>query len=120
MLTGHGDFQEYLHRIDESPSEACQYCDTHDDDFVEHTVLRCTALRRARAILQADSVPELVQKISKVRRGMEIHHKGSRKSDEAEGEAQNTKGTSNATDRRTAAATDAARAARRRSHDRRR
>lgn len=41
LLTGHGCFQAYLHRMKRAQSPQCVYCDHHTDD-AEHTILRCS------------------------------------------------------------------------------
>lgn len=52
VITGHGDFQEYLHRIGKALSSTCIYCDQDAVDDAEHTLLVCPALKRARSVAQ--------------------------------------------------------------------
>ena len=60
MLTGHGNFQTYLARIEKAPSERCVLCTSQVSDDVEHTILRCPALEQERDRLTAASIPAVV------------------------------------------------------------
>lgn len=48
VLTGHGCFSAYLHRIGRLGSPLCRHCDARVEDTVEHTVEVCPAWARAR------------------------------------------------------------------------
>ena len=61
MLTGHGDFQTFLHRIGKSPSDTCLHCEEHPEDTVTHTILECRALEEQRRGLRFGTVPRLVE-----------------------------------------------------------
>ena len=50
-FTGHGVFQEYLHRIGRASSWTCVLCDTGEKDDVVHTVERCPFFEEKRATL---------------------------------------------------------------------
>ena len=63
MLTGHGNFQEFLCRINRASSDSCLHCEAHDVDTVEHTILKCKELREVRAGLHAEDIPDLVKKM---------------------------------------------------------
>ena len=43
ILTGHGEFQAYLHKIGKAPSPMCVYCTSGLEDDVHHTLFECTA-----------------------------------------------------------------------------
>lgn len=48
LLTGHGCFNRYLHRISRAPSQGCSHCGPPDDygeeeDSAHHTLMRCEA-----------------------------------------------------------------------------
>lgn len=51
VLTGHGCFGEYLHRIGREESTACHHCDAPMDS-AEHTLAECSAWDGERIILQ--------------------------------------------------------------------
>lgn len=51
ILTGHGSFNHYLHRIGKRPDESCWHCDS-ESDTVEHTVQECPAWAESRALLR--------------------------------------------------------------------
>jgi retron-type reverse transcriptase len=54
ILTGHGCFGAYLHRIGKEASAACHHCTTAStDDDVEHTVFSCPAWATQREVLQS-------------------------------------------------------------------
>ena len=42
VLTGHGCFGEYLHRIGREPTEVCHHCGARVDS-ADHTLLECPA-----------------------------------------------------------------------------
>ena len=48
VLTGHGCFQEYLHRIGRASSATCVLCDSGEMDGVEHTLERCALFAEKR------------------------------------------------------------------------
>ena len=48
VLTGHGCFQKYLHKIHKAPDPRCITCSTGEVDDVTHTVFVCPALEEAR------------------------------------------------------------------------
>ncbi|HKT22692.1 MAG TPA: reverse transcriptase domain-containing protein, partial [Nitrososphaerales archaeon] len=48
VLTGHGQFRSYMVKINKASSETCVLCDSGEPDDIEHTILRCEALREAR------------------------------------------------------------------------
>ncbi|XP_063827157.1 uncharacterized protein LOC135076667 [Ostrinia nubilalis] len=52
VLTGHGCFGKYLHRIGRERTTACHHCDD-PVDTAEHTLEVCTAWAPQRARLQA-------------------------------------------------------------------
>lgn len=49
VLTGHGDFQSYLHRFGKAPSGTCCHCDLGVEDDAAHTLLKCPSLEEARS-----------------------------------------------------------------------
>jgi hypothetical protein len=51
VLTGHGCFGEYLHRIGREPMMVCHHCGAPMDS-AEHTLLECPAWEGARRILR--------------------------------------------------------------------
>ncbi|CAL1681048.1 unnamed protein product [Lasius platythorax] len=51
MLTGHGSFNHYLHRIGKRLDESCWHCDA-ELDTVEHTIQECPAWEESRALLR--------------------------------------------------------------------
>lgn len=60
MLTGHGCFGQYLHRIGREPTPRCHHC-SESTDSTEHTVQRCPAWReeRRRLVEAIGEEPEL-------------------------------------------------------------
>ena len=42
VLTGHGCFQSFLHRIGKKASPICAMCESGQEDDAEHTVYRCS------------------------------------------------------------------------------
>ena len=50
VLTGHGCFGEYLHRIGREPTTVCHHCGAPMDS-AEHTLLECPAWEGARRVL---------------------------------------------------------------------
>jgi len=42
LLTGHGCFGTYLHRIEKAETASCPFCDL-DDDSADHTLQSCLA-----------------------------------------------------------------------------
>ena len=50
VLTGHGCFGEYLHRIGREPLEVCHHCGAPVDS-ADHTLLECPAWEGARRVL---------------------------------------------------------------------
>lgn len=51
MLTGHGYFRKYLHRMNKADQPSCLYGDAEEDD-AEHTFFRCNRWREKRSRLQ--------------------------------------------------------------------
>lgn len=51
LLSGHGSFGSFLHRIGKAPSKGCRHCD-HDLDTTEHTILVCPAWTDQREALK--------------------------------------------------------------------
>jgi hypothetical protein len=51
MLTGHGCFGEYLHRIRKEPTTACHHCDA-PLDTAEHILAVCPAWEENRRVLR--------------------------------------------------------------------
>ncbi|KMQ91066.1 reverse transcriptase [Lasius niger] len=51
MLTGHGSFNHYLHRIGKRLDESCWHCDA-ELDTVEHTIQECPAWEESKALLR--------------------------------------------------------------------
>lgn len=49
IVTEHGDFGSYLHRIGKWPTAECRHCDGGVDDTPEHTVMRCPAWTHLRS-----------------------------------------------------------------------
>jgi hypothetical protein len=66
VLTGHGCFGEYLHRIGKEPTMACHHCDA-PLDTAEHTLAVCPAWEENRRVLRdvtaggVISLPTIVQ-----------------------------------------------------------
>uniref|UniRef100_A0A8R2R5S1 Reverse transcriptase n=1 Tax=Bombyx mori TaxID=7091 RepID=A0A8R2R5S1_BOMMO len=59
MLTGHGCFGRYLHRIARrEPTMECHHCDC-DEDTVEHTLAYCPAWLEQRRVLVSQIGPDL-------------------------------------------------------------
>lgn len=56
LLTGHGCFGKYLHKIGKEATEACHHCRTEVDD-ARHTLLECEAWEEDRNRLAAHLVP---------------------------------------------------------------
>ena len=52
LLTGHGSFQKFLHRIGKVPSEACLICGAARDD-AEHVLIACPEYAPQREVLTA-------------------------------------------------------------------
>nr|XP_023027791.1 uncharacterized protein LOC111515824 [Leptinotarsa decemlineata] len=52
LLTGHGSFGSYTHRIGRTPGEECAYCRNERDD-AEHTLFLCPRWTAERQTLQA-------------------------------------------------------------------
>lgn len=52
MMSGHGCFNKFLHRIGKAPTPACAHCSDQEDDDAAHTLLRCEAWREQRRALQ--------------------------------------------------------------------
>jgi hypothetical protein len=48
ILTGHGEFQTFLHKIGKAPSPTCVYCTSGLEDDVHHTLFTCTAWNSLR------------------------------------------------------------------------
>ena len=63
MLSGHGDFQTFLRRIQKVETDMCEICEEGVVDDVDHTVLRCPGLATTRGDLTAQDVPEVVQRM---------------------------------------------------------
>ena len=53
MLTGHGCFGEYLHRIGKEATARCHHCDA-DVDSAQHTLEHCPAWALLRRALVAE------------------------------------------------------------------
>lgn len=51
LLTGHGCFGAFLHRIGKEETAACHHC-PHDHDDAEHTIFRCDAWSKEREDLR--------------------------------------------------------------------
>jgi hypothetical protein len=51
VLTGHGKFGRFLHRIREEPTPGCRHCVARPEDTVEHTVEVCPAWEEHRRVL---------------------------------------------------------------------
>jgi hypothetical protein len=58
VLTGHGYFGEYLHRIGREATEACHECDA-DRDTAQHTLEGCPAFEKERRVLVRYIGPDL-------------------------------------------------------------
>lgn len=56
ILTGHGSFAAYIHRIGKDQSDTCHHCG-QARDTAQHTLQDCSAWREQRAILR-DKVGE--------------------------------------------------------------
>lgn len=52
MLTGHGCFGEYLHRIGRERSNACHHCDAPVDTVSQHMLTVCPAWEEQRRVLR--------------------------------------------------------------------
>ncbi|XP_063838169.1 uncharacterized protein LOC135087298 [Ostrinia nubilalis] len=68
VLTGHGCFGRYLHRIGRERTAACHHCGAGIEDTAEHTLEVCTAWEPHRATLRAAiesdlSLPAVVKAI---------------------------------------------------------
>lgn len=50
MITGHGSFGHFLHRINRRDTSACFYCQA-EDDTLEHTLSGCPVWDNARDML---------------------------------------------------------------------
>ena len=67
VLTGHGVFGRFLHRIGREETPGCFHCEDRPEDTVEHTVEVCPAWAEHRRVLEAAigggdlSRPALVQ-----------------------------------------------------------
>lgn len=48
VLTGHGVFNYFLHKINKIDSNACQHCDGGNIDIVVHTIKECPAWKLER------------------------------------------------------------------------
>lgn len=48
ILTGHGYFGEYIHKMGKSPTPRCEHCTSEEIDSAEHTLERCTAWNEQR------------------------------------------------------------------------
>ena len=53
LLTGHGHFNEYLHRMGWKSSPLCDYCQ-QDEDTAEHTFYKCERCTAMRCALEAE------------------------------------------------------------------
>jgi NAD(P)H-hydrate repair Nnr-like enzyme with NAD(P)H-hydrate dehydratase domain len=49
ILTGHGNFNSYLHKIGKSPHHLCEEC--IDEDSIEHRLLHCVKFEVDRIVL---------------------------------------------------------------------
>ncbi|XP_072932495.1 uncharacterized protein [Epargyreus clarus] len=58
MLTGHGCFGEYLHRIGREATAQCHHCG-HAQDSAQHTLEHCPAWQSERRILVQRIGPDL-------------------------------------------------------------
>jgi hypothetical protein len=58
VITGHGCFGEYLHRIGREATEACYECDA-DRDTAQHTLEECPAFEEERRVLVQHIIPDL-------------------------------------------------------------
>lgn len=52
ILTGHGCFQAYLHRIGKAANPSCIMCTSGEIDDSEHTLLRCEHFREGRLTME--------------------------------------------------------------------
>lgn len=52
VLTGHGDFNEYLYRFKRRATETCRYCD--EKDKVKHTIFECVRWEEERRNLKRE------------------------------------------------------------------
>jgi hypothetical protein len=52
LMTGHGCFGTYLHRLRKEPSERCHHCDAPKDD-AEHTAFHCPAWEELRQTVRS-------------------------------------------------------------------
>lgn len=50
VITGHGNFQTYLHRFKIAPSSTCMHCTAGEEDDVEHTLFKCQAYENIRSL----------------------------------------------------------------------
>jgi len=48
MLSGHGCFEAYLHRIGKADNPQCVHCDSGEIDDAEHTLLKCKKFSESR------------------------------------------------------------------------
>ncbi|KAJ8716603.1 hypothetical protein PYW07_003230 [Mythimna separata] len=51
VLTGHGKFGRFLHRIKQERTPGCRHCVDRPEDTVEHTVEVCPAWAEHRCVL---------------------------------------------------------------------
>ncbi|KAJ8722226.1 hypothetical protein PYW08_004628 [Mythimna loreyi] len=51
VLTGHGKFGRFLHRIRAEETSGCRHCEASPEDTVEHTVEVCPAWEEHRRVL---------------------------------------------------------------------
>lgn len=58
LLTGHGCFSAFLHRIGKSRSDICQHCNTGRDTAI-HTLQECTFWRDQRQVLTGKVAQDL-------------------------------------------------------------
>ncbi|XP_024871895.1 uncharacterized protein LOC112454632, partial [Temnothorax curvispinosus] len=64
VLTGHGCFGVYLHRIEKEATTKCHHCD-EERDTAQHTLAHCPAWAEQRRVLQREvgrdlSLPAIV------------------------------------------------------------
>jgi len=59
MLTGHGSFGSFLHRIGKVDSAECPHCDLEEEDTSDHTIQSCPAWTEDRVALIYTLGPDL-------------------------------------------------------------
>ena len=63
MLSGHGCFRKFLHRIGKVADAICVLCDLDKEDDPNHTFIECPAFATQRRKIQAADVPDKVRQM---------------------------------------------------------